>query len=346
MALHEQSVGASDEWYTPPYVFEAFDCTFDLDVASPGANATPWIPARSFITRDSLDAPWIGVVWMNPPFGPRNGIVPWLDKFFTHGNGIALVPDRTSAPWWQTFVPRAELILFVTPKIKFIAADGTPGPQPAQGTSLLAIGQQGCAALKARASAGPAHAAVSSGEIAIAQRASGYSRIPDENYVTIEWPIVAVLLHLPEIRRAWDPCARGSAAMTATLRAHGIEAFGTGEDFFSIHKLARGIDCIVCNPPYGASRRGELAERFIEHSLDIKVPRVAMLLRADFDRAIGRQHLFRHHSAFAFKLILLGRINWFEGPSNPSDNHSWFVWDWRHLGAPTIRYVTRAETER
>jgi hypothetical protein len=38
---------------------------------------------------------------MNPPFGGRNGLAPWLDKFFANGNGIALTPDRTSAPWWQ-----------------------------------------------------------------------------------------------------------------------------------------------------------------------------------------------------------------------------------------------------
>jgi hypothetical protein len=91
---------------------------------------------------------------MNPPFGPRNGIVPWLDRFFAHGNGIALVPDRTSAPWWQIYAPRADLILFVSPKIKFITANGAPGPSPAQGTSLLAVGQQGVAALRCAAAKG------------------------------------------------------------------------------------------------------------------------------------------------------------------------------------------------
>jgi hypothetical protein len=94
------------------------------------------------------------LVWMNPPFGPRNGIVPWLEKLFAHGNGVALAPDRTSAPWWQRFAPQAELILFVSPKIKFVAADGTPGSSPAQGTSLLAVGEQGCAALRRAATNG------------------------------------------------------------------------------------------------------------------------------------------------------------------------------------------------
>ncbi len=140
MALHEQCVGATDEWYTPPHVFEALSTEFNVDVASPGRRVTPWIPAYHFITPSSEAREWSGFVWMNPPFGGRNGLVPWLEKFFEHGHGIALVPDRTSAPWWQEFAPRADLVLFVSPKLKFIGADGKPGKSPAQGTTLLGIG--------------------------------------------------------------------------------------------------------------------------------------------------------------------------------------------------------------
>jgi hypothetical protein len=142
MALHEQSIGATNEWYTPPHVFNALGCSFDLDVASPGKVITPWIPAAEFITSDSLLCEWRGFVWMNSPFGGRNGLVPWLTKFFEHGNGIALVPDRTSAPWWQRFAAKADAVLFVTPKIKFIGASGTPGKSPAQGTCLLGSGRR------------------------------------------------------------------------------------------------------------------------------------------------------------------------------------------------------------
>jgi DNA N-6-adenine-methyltransferase (Dam) len=147
VALHEQCVGATDEWYTPPHVFRALGCSFDMDVASPGKAQTPWIPTSCFLTSRSLQQPWRGFVWMNPPFGPRNGIVPWLAKFFEHGNGIALTPDRTSAPWWQSFAPRADLILFAAPKIKFIDATGQPGTSPAQGTCLMAAGPRACEAL-------------------------------------------------------------------------------------------------------------------------------------------------------------------------------------------------------
>ena len=54
MSLHERCVGATDEWYTPPYVFDAMGCVFDMDVASPGSHITPWISAKEFITKDSF----------------------------------------------------------------------------------------------------------------------------------------------------------------------------------------------------------------------------------------------------------------------------------------------------
>lgn len=147
MALHEQCVGVTDEWYTPPHVFEALGVEFDIDVASPGFDFTPWIPADRFITADSLMVPWKGFVWMNPPFGARNGLMPWLKKFFEHGDGIALVPDRTSAPWWQEYAPRSDLALFIAPKLKFIGANGKAGKSPAQGTTLLAVGEAAVEAL-------------------------------------------------------------------------------------------------------------------------------------------------------------------------------------------------------
>lgn len=149
MALHEQAVGASDEWYTPTYVFEAMDVRFDLDVATPPGGA-PWVPASAFISKhmDGLTTPWSGFVWMNPPFGGRGALEPWLARFFDHCNGVALVPDRTSAPWWQKWGARADLMLFAGKKIRFIRPDGTEGKSPAQGTTLLAAGPLAVEALR------------------------------------------------------------------------------------------------------------------------------------------------------------------------------------------------------
>jgi hypothetical protein len=154
VALHEQSVGATDEWYTPPRIFDALGCTLDVDVASPGRAVTPWIPARTFITADSLSVPWVGYIWMNAPFGARMGLVPWIKKFIEHGDGISLVPDRTSCPWWQMWFPRMALVLFVGGKVKFISADGQPGKSPAQGTCLGGIGDRARDALRRAAASG------------------------------------------------------------------------------------------------------------------------------------------------------------------------------------------------
>lgn len=154
MGTHEQCLGATDEWYTPPEVFAALGVVeFALDPCSPSVNA--WVrhchvPAASRFTEidDGLSQQWFGFVWMNPPFGDRNGLVPWLEKFVQHGNGIALVPDRTSAPWWQQFDPLMDLSLFAARKIKFINQHGQRGKSPAQGTTLWSLGGSGAAALR------------------------------------------------------------------------------------------------------------------------------------------------------------------------------------------------------
>jgi hypothetical protein len=36
--------------------------------------------------------------------------------------------------------------------------------------------------------------------------------------------------------------------------------------------------------------------------------------------------------------VLTSRIQWFEGPSQPSENHAWYLWDWKHKGPATIVY--------
>lgn len=140
--------GETDEWYTPKYIFEALGVVFDLDVACPptGPRHTP---CHAFLTEENcgLASGWHGFVWMNPPFGHQRTKVQWLKKFFEHGNGIALIPDRTSAPWWQRFAVQADAILFVAPKIKFERPDGSVGESPGTGTCLFAAGKEAADAL-------------------------------------------------------------------------------------------------------------------------------------------------------------------------------------------------------
>lgn len=145
---HWEAEGQSDEWYTPKYIFTALGVRFCLDVAAPEDLTHVTTPASRFIHERSLEQVWEGFVWMNAPFGKRNGLVPWLDKFFAHGHGIALTPDRTSAPWWQAAAKRADGVLFISPKVKFVRADGTVGKSPGSGVTLFAAGSRAMEALR------------------------------------------------------------------------------------------------------------------------------------------------------------------------------------------------------
>src|SRR5215813_5581266 len=67
--------------------------------------------------------------------------------------------------------------------------------------------------------------------VPMSQRSSGYERKPDEAYETVAWPVVALLSRLGPVQRAWDPCDRGSGQLVSVLRAQGVHAIGTAEDF-------------------------------------------------------------------------------------------------------------------
>ncbi|MFC0407956.1 DNA N-6-adenine-methyltransferase [Roseomonas elaeocarpi] len=143
MGEHEPCVGASDEWFTPPEIFAGLGLTFDLDPCQPEeGRAFLSVPCRRFMTAsdDGLAQPWHGLVWLNPPFGGRNGQVPWLSKFLRHGNGIALVAARTSAGWFHDHAISAETALFPRGKTKFVRPDGTRGESPGTGIVLLGMG--------------------------------------------------------------------------------------------------------------------------------------------------------------------------------------------------------------
>ncbi|MCB8880091.1 hypothetical protein ACELLULO517_07580 [Acidisoma cellulosilytica] len=150
-ATHRNAVGESDEWFTPPSIFAALNCRFDLDPCQPSeGRAFLSVPCDRFLTafEDGLTSPWHGFVWLNPPFGGRNGVVPWLSRFIDHGDGIALVCARTSAGWFHDFAPMVDAILFPRGKTKFIRPDGSVGGSPHDGIALLAKGSKAVAALR------------------------------------------------------------------------------------------------------------------------------------------------------------------------------------------------------
>ena len=177
--------------------------------------------------------------------------------------------------------------------------------------------------------------------------ASQYERIANEKYYTPAW-VTEALFSVEQFGMVCDPAGGDGAILDAIppgiikwscdIEPDGHPFVQQG-DFFDITD-ADGFDYIT-NPPYGQQSR--LAVRFIEHALALTQRhggKVARLLKVGFDSAGGRRHLFADHPAFVAEYRLTKRIRWtnFEQKdAGPTENHSWFVWDWRKRGGPAVK---------
>lgn len=145
---HDSKDNKSVDWYTPKWVFDELDLSFDLDPASP-EGGVPWIPTKKFYTEkdNGLVQPWDGLVWLNPPYGKHTGA--WLEKMHHHRNGVALVFARTDCKWFHDYVAKADSILFLKGRIKFVDGLGKTGGNGAGcGSMLVAWGAASDLALK------------------------------------------------------------------------------------------------------------------------------------------------------------------------------------------------------
>jgi hypothetical protein len=177
---------------------------------------------------------------------------------------------------------------------------------------------------------------------------SQYERVANEKYFTPIWVTEALLSVETFAGGIWDPFAgdgRILAALPPEMPSYGSDIAPDAEgikalDFFDV-KAGSAWPNIVSNPPYGVQSR--LAVRCIEHALDLTRPlggKVAMLLKVGFDSAGGRRHLFADHPAFAVEYRLTKRIRWTNLPQSdagPTENHSFFVWDWRKRPGPSVK---------
>ena len=144
---HDNKDNTSVDWYTPPWVFEKLGITFDLDPCQP-PEGVKWIPAKKTysVLDDGLKQPWNGRVWLNPPYGKHTPA--WLERMHQHRNGIALVFARTDCAWFHDSVAKADAILFLRGRIKFV--DGlcaTKGSGAGSGSMLVAWGSDNVAAI-------------------------------------------------------------------------------------------------------------------------------------------------------------------------------------------------------
>jgi hypothetical protein len=89
-------------------------------------------------------------VWLNPPYGQRNGMQAWLDKFVQHGNGVILLPAYTYTGWWHDFIGQTDLVLFTLYKLQFIRHPpvAKKSSNCTLSNAMLAIGDRGVTALQ------------------------------------------------------------------------------------------------------------------------------------------------------------------------------------------------------
>ena len=145
---HDSINNKSEDWYTPPHLFEDMGLEFDLDPCAP-VGGVPWIPATRHysIEDDGLNQEWVGKVWLNPPYGKHT--LSWLSKMHNHRNGVSLVFARTDTKWYHDYVAKADAILFLKGRIKFVDGLGkTGGSGAGSGSMLIAWGDDNVEALK------------------------------------------------------------------------------------------------------------------------------------------------------------------------------------------------------
>ena len=131
----------SDEWATPPHVFEQIDDLFgpfDLDPCC--RVETRKAPHYYVKADDGLARAWgYPSVFVNPPYSnPRPWIVKAIEQIrlrFTR-RVVMLLPAATDTTWFHDLVlPHADVI-FMRGRIRFHGPDGKPKGMPKGGTIL------------------------------------------------------------------------------------------------------------------------------------------------------------------------------------------------------------------
>lgn len=101
---------------TPPWVYEALG-VIDLD---PCAGENTCIGRVNYALERGQDGkilPWHGFAFCNPPFSQK---MDWAALCSAHGNGILLLPERGSAPWFGPLAVKVGRYWVMGKKINFI----------------------------------------------------------------------------------------------------------------------------------------------------------------------------------------------------------------------------------
>ncbi len=138
----------NNEWYTPSEYIEAAGAVMggiDLDPAST-AEANKIVKATRFydVDDDGLQQPWVGRVWLNPPYS-SDLIGRFCDRLAEHiasgavPEAIVLVNNATETAWFNTLISSASAVVFPRGRVKFWGPHGQTGA-PLQGQALIYCG--------------------------------------------------------------------------------------------------------------------------------------------------------------------------------------------------------------
>ena len=135
----------NNDWYTPAEFIEAARGVMggiDLDPASSDI-AQETVKAGAYFTAEtnSLDKPWHGRVWMNPPFSMPL-IQQFIDKLLAEwaagrvSQAVVLTNNATETDWFQALLEVTSGVCFPSSRIKFYSPVRTSS-SPRQGQALF-----------------------------------------------------------------------------------------------------------------------------------------------------------------------------------------------------------------
>lgn len=150
LKIHTSS--KSDEWETPKEFFNKYNSIykFTTDVCATHENHLCdhyWTKEDDALTKD-----WVGVCWMNPPYGKNIGkfMKKAYDESLKGATVVCLVPSRTDTRWWHEYAMKGS-IEFIRGRLKFInrtfpswREDGNFKVSPAGFPSAIVIFEPKC----------------------------------------------------------------------------------------------------------------------------------------------------------------------------------------------------------
>lgn len=154
MGFQSDEAPKTVEWYTPKCIFDMLGMIFMMDPCHPGRHVIDWVPAVMIYTKemDGFNRPWVGPVWLNPPYGEETPV--WLEKMHHLRDGVALVFSRTDTSWFKDCVAKADAVLFLRKRVRFVDQNGKAGKSPNCGSLLVAWGAESVQALQRAEAAG------------------------------------------------------------------------------------------------------------------------------------------------------------------------------------------------